>query len=122
MDARQVILEERFVRLEGEVRTDPATFTDGSHALPDGLSASFERIINEQRNYELIIFDLPKVPSKNCTETIIRVSSFLDALMSSSELVRAFRISGRNSSLSPLIVKFTTIARRNELIASSSEE
>ena len=34
--------EERLVRLEGEVRADPATSADGSHALPNGLSASFE--------------------------------------------------------------------------------
>ncbi|KYN29356.1 hypothetical protein ALC57_01203 [Trachymyrmex cornetzi] len=114
--ARQVTLEERIARLEGEVRADPATSVGGFHALPDGLSASFDRIINEQRNHELIVFGLPKVPSENCIETITRVSSSLGVLVSSSEIARAFRIPGRGLSSSPLIVKFTTIARRNELI------
>ncbi|KYM75844.1 hypothetical protein ALC53_13909 [Atta colombica] len=81
--ARQVILEERFARLEGEVRARPATSTGSS-------------IINE-RDHELIVFGLPKVLSENYTETITRVSS-LDVLVSSSKIV--FRISGRNSSLS----------------------
>ncbi|KYM85638.1 hypothetical protein ALC53_04419 [Atta colombica] len=54
-------------------------------SLLDGLSASFERIINEQRNHEFIIFGLSKVPSENCTETITRVSSFLDVSVSSIE-------------------------------------
>ncbi|KYQ58963.1 hypothetical protein ALC60_02026 [Trachymyrmex zeteki] len=56
MGARQVILEERFARLEGKVIIGPAISADGSHALPDKLSANFERIINEQRDYELIVF------------------------------------------------------------------
>ena len=63
MGARQVILEECFARLEGEIRADPATSSNGSHTLPNGLSASFERIINEQRD-ELFVFG-PKVPSEN---------------------------------------------------------
>jgi len=44
-------------------------------------------------------------------------SSSLDVSMSSSEIARAFRIPDRNSFSSPLIAKFTIIARRNELIA-----
>ncbi|KYM83280.1 hypothetical protein ALC53_06243 [Atta colombica] len=75
----------RNARLEVEVRAGFATSTDGSHTLPDGLSASFERIINEQRDHELFVFR-SKIPSENCTESL-------------------------------LIVKFTTITRRNELIA-----
>jgi len=57
LDAKQV-LKERFAKLEEEVR---AISTGGSHALPDGLSDSFDknyRIINEQKNHELIIFNL----------------------------------------------------------------
>ena len=61
------ILEEHFARLE--VRASSATSTDGSHTLPDGLSANFERIINEQRDHELFVFR-PKVPSENCTEIL----------------------------------------------------
>ena len=90
------------------MRADLAISAGGSHAVPDGLSASFERIINEQRDHELIVFNLPKVSSENCTKTIIRVLSFLDVSVSSSEIARAFRIPGRNSSSSPLIVKFMT--------------
>jgi len=100
------------------VRAGPATSTNGSHALPDGLSASFERIINEQREHELIVFGLPKVSSENCTETITKVSSSLDVSVSLPEIARALaQIPSRNSSSSPLIIKFTTIAKRNELIA-----
>ena len=90
LTARQIILEERLARLEGKVRAGPAISADSSHTLPDGLSTSFERIISEQRN-ELIVFGLSKVPSENCTETITRVSFFLDVLMSSSEIAPAFR-------------------------------
>ena len=45
----------------------------------------------------------------------------LDVSMSSSEIARAFRIPDRNSFSSPLIAKFTIIARRNELIAKWNE-
>ena len=72
------------------MRAGPATSADGSYALSDGLSASFERIINKQRDHEFV-FGLSKVPSENCTETITRVSFFLDVLMSSSEIAPAFR-------------------------------
>jgi len=75
MSARQVILEERFARLEEEVRVGPATSAGSFHALLDELSASFERIINEQTNHELIVFGLPKVSSENCPETITKISS-----------------------------------------------
>ena len=67
MGTRQVIPEERFARLEVEMRAGSATSTDGSHTLPDGLSASFERIINEQRDHELFG---SKIPSENCTEIL----------------------------------------------------
>jgi len=69
MDTRQVIPEERFARLEVEMRADSVTSTDGSHTLPDGLSASFERIINEQRDHELFVFG-SKIPSENCTKIL----------------------------------------------------
>ncbi|KYN10401.1 hypothetical protein ALC57_17472, partial [Trachymyrmex cornetzi] len=77
--------------------------------------SSIMLIINEQRDHELIVFGLPKILN-NCIETITRVLSSLDVSISTSEIVRAFRIPGRNSSSSLLIVKFATIARRNELI------
>ncbi|KYN10290.1 hypothetical protein ALC57_17576, partial [Trachymyrmex cornetzi] len=64
VSARQVTLEERIARLEEEVRAGSVTSAGGSHALPDELSASFERIISEQRYDELIVFGLPKVPSE----------------------------------------------------------
>ncbi|KYN44110.1 hypothetical protein ALC56_01426 [Trachymyrmex septentrionalis] len=35
MDTRQVILEECLAKLEVEVRADPASSADGSHALPN---------------------------------------------------------------------------------------
>ena len=69
MDTRQVIPEERFARLEVEVHAGSATSFDGSHTLPDGLSASFERIINEQRDHKLFVFG-SKVPLENCTEIL----------------------------------------------------
>ena len=37
--------------------------------MPYRMTASFERIISEQRDHELIVFDLPKVPSENYTVT-----------------------------------------------------
>ena len=55
MGARQV-LEECFTRLEGEMRADLAISAGGSHAVPDGLSASFERIINEQRDHSYSVY------------------------------------------------------------------
>ena len=66
ISTRQVIPEERFARLEVEVRAGSATSTDGFRTLPDGLSASFERIIND---HELFVFG-SKVPSENCTEIL----------------------------------------------------
>ena len=69
------------------MRAGFAISIDGFHALPDELSASFKRIINGQRDHELIVFGLPKVPLENCTETITKVSSFLDVSVSSSEIV-----------------------------------
>lgn len=73
------------------MRAGPAISTGDSHALLNGLF-NFERISNEQRNHKLIVFGLPKkIPSKNCTETITRISSFLDVSVSSPEIARAFR-------------------------------
>ena len=57
MSARQVILEERLARLEGEVRAGLAIFADFcSYVLSNGLSASFERIINEQRDHSYSVY------------------------------------------------------------------
>ena len=90
MGTRQVILEKHFARLKGKVRAGLATSVGGSHVLSDGLSVSFERIINE-----LIVFGLLRVPSENYTETIIKISSSLDVSMSLSEIARTFEIPGR---------------------------
>lgn len=90
MGTRQVILEKHFARLKGKVRAGLVTSAGGSHVLLDGLSVSFERIINE-----LIVFSLLRVPSENYTETITKISSSLDVSMSLSEIARAFGIPGR---------------------------
>jgi len=89
MGTRQVILEKHFARLKGKVRAGLATSVGGSHVLSDGLSVSFERIINE-----LIVFGL-RVPSENYTETITKISSSLDVSMSLSEIAWTFEIPDR---------------------------
>lgn len=90
MGTRQVILEKHFARLKGKVRAGLVTSAGGSHVLSDGLSVSFEHIINE-----LIVFGLLRVPSENYTETITKISSSLDVSMSLWEIARAFGIPGR---------------------------
>jgi len=52
--ARQVVLEERRARLEGQAHFGLADSTVGSHVLEDELAANFERIVNEQRDHERI--------------------------------------------------------------------
>jgi len=97
MGAKQVILEERLAKLEGEMRAGPATSADDSHALSDELSACFERIMGllpEQRDHDLIVFDLTKVLSENYTKIITKVLSFLDVSVSSSEIARVYKIPG----------------------------
>ena len=74
-------------------------------------------IINKQRDHELIVFDLSKVLSEDCIKIKTKVSYYLNVSVSLSEIARVFRILGRNSSSSPLVIKFTTRAKRNELIA-----
>ncbi|KYQ53815.1 hypothetical protein ALC60_07298 [Trachymyrmex zeteki] len=50
----QDILEERCARLEGEACSDLMNSTNGSRILANGLAASFEHMVNEQRDHELI--------------------------------------------------------------------
>lgn len=52
--------------------------------------ARFERIENEHRDRELIIFRLLNIQSEDWTDTISRVAAFLGSSLTSTEIADAF--------------------------------
>ncbi|TGZ50368.1 Uncharacterized protein DBV15_12587 [Temnothorax longispinosus] len=119
LSTRHVALEERLARLE-TVSTSTSTSAGPSSApsaASDGLTVRFERMINEHRDHELIIFGIPIFKPEDPVSTVLRAAASLDVPLTSSEVVSAFRIGGRVPSSGPIVVKLITIARRNELLA-----
>jgi len=94
--------------------SDRRDFAVNNAAPSDKLSTRFEHLINKQCHHELIVFDLPKISSEERMKTVLRIAHSLSASLSLSKMIK---ISGRTSSSDSFITKFTTISKKNELIA-----
>ncbi|KYN03966.1 hypothetical protein ALC62_05177 [Cyphomyrmex costatus] len=91
---------------------------DVSTALPDDFAARLGRMECERRDLEIIIFGLPMAASEDTISLIISVAVSLGMTLAPSEITTSFRIPAGDASRGrPLVARFTTIARRNELLA-----
>ncbi|KYN22046.1 hypothetical protein ALC57_05562 [Trachymyrmex cornetzi] len=115
--AGHTTLDERLRHLETSVSVLASSISGPKIASIGEFSARFERLENEKRDYELIIFGLLSTSSENCINTLSLVAASLGVSLVNTEVVCAFRISARASSSRSLIAKLTIIARRNELLA-----
>ncbi|KYN04517.1 hypothetical protein ALC62_04613 [Cyphomyrmex costatus] len=87
-----------------------------SATLPDDFAARLERM--ERRDLEIIIFGLPVAASEDTISLIVSVAASLGMTLSPGDITTSFRIPAGDASRGrPLVARFTTVARRNELLA-----
>ncbi|KYM99963.1 hypothetical protein ALC62_09279, partial [Cyphomyrmex costatus] len=82
------------------------------------FAARLERMENERRDLELIVFGLPRAESVDAASLMRDVAASLGVALAPGEIAASFRIPAKDASGGePLVARFTTIARRNELLA-----
>lgn len=90
------------------------------HTGPDstlsGVRDRLESFERDRRDIEPIIFGLPNMQGEVMLDTISIIVAHLSTSVSPSDVVNVFRIHSRVPSSHPLIIRFTAVTRRNQLL------
>jgi len=117
LDGRLAGIESRCTALEDAAAPGSAGMRPQSVKYLDSVAGRPERFERGQRDLELIIFGVPNVVNEKLLDTITIVAAGLDATISSAEIVDSFRIRGRDPLFPPIVVRLSTMAKRNQWIA-----
>lgn len=110
-------LENRCAALEG-----PAAGVDCSNPSSptvDGLLSRIRDFELSQRDYEIIIFGLPASRGEDRLHLLSSLAASFGLLHTTNDIANLIRLGKNSSSSRPLVVRFVSVAKRNEWLAAS---
>jgi len=107
-------IEGRCLALEGSTSRAPSG--SPSPSVVDDLASRLSGFEWSQRDHELIIFGLPDVDGDR-SHLLMSLASALDLGFAQADIADSIRLRSNRSASRPLVIKFISMARRNEWLA-----